>query len=208
MISLSRDGRQTLACMLCPNNSLSSWHAAAAAASPGRPSPGMSAWLSRTVHLESWQPDIYRHMTTYTRYMWPYPMPCHMASYTKYMWSYTFPEFLYWVYHGIYFSEKYMTSYDGIWRYRYITVYEGSWPSYVSIWQIFSTYPCHGYWCSWYKNSYIWYMRAHPAQLCSRMLLWLVYAGSSCGPALLFPGCTRLARLNAAHLLRPKGTLG
>ena len=33
-----------------------------------------------------------------------------------------------------------------------------------------------------------WYMLAHPA--------------------LLFPGCTRLACLNAAHLLRPKGTLG
>jgi hypothetical protein len=40
------------------------------------------------------QPDIYRHMTTYTLYMWPYPMPCQMTSYTKYMWSYTFPEFL------------------------------------------------------------------------------------------------------------------
>ena len=33
-----------------------------------------------------------------------------------------------------------------------------------------------------------WYMLAHPA--------------------LLFSGCTRLARLNAAHLLRPKGKLG
>ena len=143
--------------------------------------PGRSIWnpadLTYTV--------IYRHMTTYTRYMTPYPMPCHMGSYTEYIEVYTFPECLYWVYHGIYFSEKYMTSYDGIWRYRYITVYEGSWPSYVSIWQIFSTYPCHGYWCSWYKNSYIWYMRAHPAQLCSRMLLWLVYACSSC--AAFFP---------------------
>ena len=54
-------------------------------------------------------------------------------------------------------------------------------------------------------------------------LLYLVHACSSCptlfpdavvtGICLLilscfFPGCTRLARLNAAHLLRPKGTLG
>jgi hypothetical protein len=54
-------------------------------------------------------------------------------------------------------------------------------------------------------------------------LLYLVHACSSCptlfpdavvtGICLLilrcfFSGCTRLARLNAAHLLRPKGTLG
>jgi len=54
-------------------------------------------------------------------------------------------------------------------------------------------------------------------------LLYLVHACSSCtilfpdavvtGICLLilrcfFPGCTRLARLNAAHLLRPQGTLG
>ena len=54
-------------------------------------------------------------------------------------------------------------------------------------------------------------------------LLYLVHACSSCtflfpdavvtGICWLilrcfFPGCTRLARLNAAHLLRPKGTLG
>ena len=38
---------------------------------------------------------IYRHMTTYTRYMTPYPMPCHMGSYTEYIEVYTFPEFLY-----------------------------------------------------------------------------------------------------------------
>ncbi len=53
--------------------------------------------------------------------------------------------------------------------------------------------------------------------------LFMVHACSSCtilfpdavvtGICLLilrcfFPGCTRLARLNAAHLLRPKGTLG
>ena len=54
-------------------------------------------------------------------------------------------------------------------------------------------------------------------------LLYFVHACSSC-PTLFpdavvtgicwlilrcfFPGCTRLARLNAAHLLRPKGTLG
>ena len=54
-------------------------------------------------------------------------------------------------------------------------------------------------------------------------LLYLVHACSSCptlfpdavvtGICLLilrcfFSGCTRLARLNAAHLLRPQGTLG
>ena len=80
------------------------------------------------VHLESWQPDIYRHMTTYTRYMTPYPMPCHMGSYTEYI------EVSWLVYHGIWW---FMTARR----------------SFVSIWQIFSTYPCHGYWCSWYKNS-------------------------------------------------------
>jgi hypothetical protein len=38
---------------------------------------------------------IYRHMTTYARYMTPYPMPCHMGSYTEYIEVYTFPECLY-----------------------------------------------------------------------------------------------------------------
>jgi hypothetical protein len=48
-----------------------------------------------------WNPDtltytvIYRHMTTYTQYMTPYPMHCHMGSYTEYIEVYTFPECLY-----------------------------------------------------------------------------------------------------------------
>ncbi len=170
-------------------------------------------WLSYAIgHLESWQHDIHRHIPTYTRYMTPYPMPCHMGSYTGYMRVYTFSEFLYRLYTGIYFSQKYMTSYHRlIWRYRYITVYDGSWSLYhdVIMWRRFSTYSGHSYWCSWYKsytileflyykNSNIWYMLAHPAQFCSRMLSWLVYACSSC--AVLFPGCTLLARLNAAAL--------
>ncbi len=49
-------------------------------------------------------------------------------------------------------------------------------------------------------------MRAHPAQI-------LFPDAVVTGICLLilrcfFPGCTRLARLNAARLLRPKGTLG
>jgi hypothetical protein len=79
------------------------------------------------------------------------------------------------VYTSIYFFQK---VYDVIRRYRYITVYDGLWPSYVSIWRRFSTYTGHGYWYSWYKASYIWYMLAHPAQFCPRMLSWLVYACS------------------------------
>ena len=111
-------------------------------------------------------PVIWGHIPSISRYIL-FPNFC-----TEYITVYTFPKSIW----------RHIPS---ISRYRYITVYDGSWPSYVSIWQIFSTYPCHGYWCSWYKNSYIWYMRAHPAQLCSRMLLWLVYACSSC--AAFFP---------------------
>ena len=54
-----------------------------------------------TMLLRIWNPAdltytvIYRHMTTYTRYMTPYPMPCHMGSYTEYIEVYTFPECLY-----------------------------------------------------------------------------------------------------------------
>ena len=111
-------------------------------------------------------PVIWGHIPSISRYIL-FPNVC-----TEYITVYTFPKSIW----------RHIPS---ISRYRYITVYDGSWPSYVSIWQIFSTYSGHGYWCSWYKNSYIWYMLAHPALLCSRMLLWLVYACSSC--AAFFP---------------------
>ncbi len=93
-------------------------------------------------HRESWQPDIYRHIPSYSRYMTPYPMPCHLGSYTWYLRVYTFFKIIYRVYTDIYFSSK---LYDVIWRYRYITVYDGSWPSYVSIKRRFRTHTGHGY---------------------------------------------------------------
>ncbi len=34
-----------------------------------------------------WNPDNLTYMTTFTRYIPPYPMPCHMGSFTEYMWS-------------------------------------------------------------------------------------------------------------------------
>jgi hypothetical protein len=65
----------------------------------------------------------------------------------------------------------------------------------------------HLYWsCFWYKTSYIWYMLAHPAKL----LFPDAFVTGICLLILLcfVPGCTRLACLNAAHLLHLKGTLG
>jgi hypothetical protein len=49
-------------------------------------------------------------------------MPCHMESYSGYMRVYTFFKFSYRVYTGIYFPQKYMTSYDGIGISRYMMV--------------------------------------------------------------------------------------
>ncbi len=51
-------------------------------------------------------------------------MPCHMGSYTEYRRVYTFFKFLYRVYIGIYFHQKYMTSYDGIGISLYMMVHD------------------------------------------------------------------------------------
>jgi hypothetical protein len=60
-----------------------------------------------------------------------------------------------------------------------------------------------------FRCSNDWFMLAHPAQFCSLMLSWLPLTGTC---LLILPSfvpcCTRLAHLNVAHLLRPKGTLG
>ncbi len=109
-------------------------------------------------------------------------------------------------YAGIYFSEKCMTSCDGHMLHESSTGYGGIWPSYDSLWWKISSHSCccdqyktcytgHGSFCfcTRYMTSCDWNMLAHPALLS------------------FVPGGTRLARLNArlnaAHLLRPKCTL-
>ncbi len=130
-------------------------------------------------HLESWQPGVYRHIPSYTRYMTPYPMPCHMGSYTWYMRVYTFFKSIWRVYTCIYFSPK---GYDVIWQYRYITVYDDSWPSYVSIWRRFSTYTGRVFGIRPLISGTCLLILPN---CCFQMLSWLVYACSSCSA--LFP---------------------
>ncbi len=154
-------------------------------------------------HLESWWPDIYRHMTSYISIwrsyapishamsyggIWPsyagkYSLQKYMLVYDRHIPAYTFPK-------------KYMPVYDGHMLQESSTVYGGIWSSYDSLWwkmSIFTLFTGHSFccaryktchtgrfcFCTWYMTSCDWYMLAHPAL-----------------PSFV-PCCTRLARLNA-----------
>ncbi len=127
-----------------------------------------------------WNPDTMTYTVIWRDILGIYPhIPCpDIWGNIPGIWGYILFPKVYTEYIQVYtFPEKYMTSYDGIGISRYMLVYGRHIPG---IWQNFSTHTGHGYWYSWYKTSCIWYMLAHPAQFCSQMLSWLVYACSSC----------------------------
>ena len=142
---------------------------------------------------------LYRHMTSYTfgksiywyilstairyRYINPYDRAWDMGSYTEYIEVYTFSEFLYWVYTGIYFSEKYMTVYDGIGIWRYMMLHDRHMPLYdkysvlilVMATDVLGIRTLISGTCLLILPNSVpgcccdWYMLAHPALLFSRL---------------------------------------